>query len=85
MLNDSKLKSLKPKPEGKRYFFWDIKNQGFGVRIHPTGAKKFVHRYQINGQRRLKIIGTYPALSLKHALGKYYIQKNLLLQNLNLL
>ena len=83
MLNDSKLKSLKPKPEGKRYFFWDIKNQGFGVRIHPTGAKKFVHRYQINGQRRLKIIGTYPALSLKHALGQYYIQKNLLLQNID--
>ncbi|MDG2228555.1 MAG: tyrosine-type recombinase/integrase [Gammaproteobacteria bacterium] len=81
MLNDSKIKSLKPKE--KRYFYWDKKNQGFGIRIHLTGSKKFVHRYQINGKRKLKIIGTYPALSLKEALGAYHSQRNLILQNID--
>ena len=81
MLNDSKIKSLKPKE--KRYFYWDKKNQGFGIRIHLAGSKKFVHRYQINGKRKLKIIGTYPALSLKEALGAYHSQRNLILQNID--
>ena len=81
MLNDSKIKSLKPKE--KRYFYWDKKNQGFGIRIHLTGSKKFVHRYQINGKRKLKIIGTYPALSLKEALVAYHSQRNLILQNID--
>jgi hypothetical protein len=33
VLTDRKLKSLKPAPDGKPYFAWDITVPGFGVRV----------------------------------------------------
>ena len=81
MINDAKLKSLKP--GDLRYIVWDKRYQGLGVRVETSGAKKFIHRYQINGKRREKLIGTYPSLSLKQALGEYHSQRNLILQNVD--
>ena len=41
------------KPEDKPWIAWDDKLTGFGVRVHPSGAKSFVVNYRAgNGGRK---------------------------------
>ena len=42
-------------------------DRGFGVRVYPSGAKKFVLSYRASGRKRLLTVGNYPALSLDKA------------------
>ena len=40
-------------PEGKPWIAWDDKLTGFGVRVHPTGARSYVVNYRAgNGGRK---------------------------------
>ena len=41
--------------------------RGFGVRVYPSGAKKFVLSYRASGRKRLLTIGEHPATSLDKA------------------
>ncbi|MCH9806640.1 MAG: integrase family protein [Alphaproteobacteria bacterium] len=61
-LTDLALKNLRPPAEGQAEY-WDENLSNFGVRVSPGGTKSFV--LYIN--RRRKVIGRYPRMSLKEA------------------
>lgn len=60
---DKYLNSLKPKE--KQYYVRE--GQGFAVRVLPSGVKTFLFIYTINGSRRQKNLGNYPAKKLADA------------------
>lgn len=66
MLNDTKIKNLKPKE--KSYFLTDFDNLLIFVR--PTGKKSFYYNYYDNKKRKKIKLGDYPAMSLKEARDK---------------
>ena len=37
------------KPTGREYVIRDTEIQGFGLRVRPSGAKSFIHRFRRNG------------------------------------
>ena len=43
-------------PSAERYFVWDTKVPGFGLVVHPTGAKGFCFQYR-NAQGRTRRMG----------------------------
>jgi hypothetical protein len=48
-LTDSRVRSLKPAPEGKRYQIMDAQVPGFGVRVTDGGTKTFILRTRYPG------------------------------------
>lgn len=63
MLNDSKIKALKP--ADKRYSLAD--GGGLSIDVMPTGKKSWVLEYRLNGNRKRIKLGEYPTLSIKQA------------------
>lgn len=61
-LTDAKVKTATP---GKH-----DDGQGLRLVVSPTGARKWVVRYQVAGRRREKGLGAYPGVSLKQARDK---------------
>ena len=55
-------------PGGSAQFFWDSELKGLGVRLYPSGTRKFVLQYRTTGgqQRRLGL-GSFPSLSCERA------------------
>ncbi len=47
--------------------YWDEGLPGFGVRVHHTGRKSFIVRYQFEQTRRRVTLGVFPVLSLVEA------------------
>lgn len=63
-LTDTKIKSLKPRPE--RYRVSD--SAGLMLEVMPSGAKIWRYRYQLHGVRHPPLtIGNYPQISLADA------------------
>ena len=50
-----------------RYVIWDEELRGFGLRVYPSGARRWVLQYGPSGDRRLHILGQYPVLTVKKA------------------
>ncbi|WP_327857673.1 tyrosine-type recombinase/integrase [Acinetobacter guillouiae] len=63
MLSDSQVKALKPKE--KRYSLAD--GEGLSVDVFPTGKKKWIVSYRVNGKQTRKNLGEYPELGCKDA------------------
>ncbi len=63
MLSDSQVKSLKPKE--KRYSLAD--GEGLSIDVFPTGKKKWILSYRVNGKQTRKNLGEYPELGCKDA------------------
>ncbi len=63
MLSDSQVKALKPKE--KRYSLAD--GEGLSVDVFPTGKKKWIISYRVNGKQTRKNLGEYPELGCKDA------------------
>lgn len=63
MLSDSQVKALKPKE--KRYSLAD--GEGLSVDVFPTGKKKWIVSYRVNGKQTRKNLGEYPGLGCKDA------------------
>ncbi len=60
------------KPAGKSWIAWDNRLTGFGVRVHPTGAKSFIVNYRSgDGGRKAPnkrvVIGRYGKVAPDHA------------------
>ncbi len=61
-------------PENKPKFLWDTQQSGFGVKVLPSGNKKYILKYRTKGggrraQQRWYLIGTHGAITLDQARG----------------
>ena len=61
------VESAKPDPE-RDVFVWDTQLPGFGLRVYPSGKRKYILQYRTksNRQRRL-VIGPHGALTAEKA------------------
>ena len=64
-LTDARVKALKPRKS--TYNVHDAKLKGFGVRVLPSGAKRFFLHTQHRGQRSWNIVGDANAVSVAEA------------------
>lgn len=74
LLNDIKVKSLKPESKIK------IHQDGSGLRllIHPNGSKYWQLRYTFDGKQKIMAIGLYPVVSLLEARKRAFNARELL-------
>ena len=64
-LSEARVKALRPRPS--TYDVRDAKLKAFGVRVLPSGARRFFIHTQHRGQRIWKIIGDAGALTVDEA------------------
>ena len=64
-LSEARVKTLKPR--NSTYDLRDAKLKGFGVRVLPSGAKRFFVHTQHRGERTWKMVGDANAMSLEEA------------------
>lgn len=79
MLNDTKIKQLKPKD--KMYRVAD--HSGLCLEVRTTGAKLWRYRYRFLGKASMLSLGEYPVVTLAMARQKVAEQKLLLDQNID--
>lgn len=63
MLSEAKARAAKA--QDKRYRLHDA--DGLMLEVRPNGKKSWVLRYTVAGKRKDKVLGAYPALSLREA------------------
>lgn len=64
-LTKSKIDALEIK--SKDYFIWDSELPGFGIRVFPSGRKKFVLQYRYSRKSKRMMLGRHGAISLDQA------------------
>ena len=64
-LSEARVKTLRPR--NSAYDLCDAKLKGFGLRVPPSGAKRFFILAQHRGERVWKIVGDMNAMSLDEA------------------
>ena len=64
-LSEARVKALRPRPTG--YDIRDAKLRGFGVRVLPSGAKRFFIHNQHRGTRVWKMVGDASAINVDAA------------------
>lgn len=79
MLNDLKIKQLKPRE--KLYRVAD--QQGLCIEIRATGAKFWRYRYRFLGTPKMLTIGQYPEITLAQARQKLLEYRELLAKNID--
>lgn len=79
MLNDTKIKALKP--QQKQYRITD--RDGLYLVVLPTGTKTFRYDYKINGRRETYTIGVYGIISLSRAREMLLEAKRLLAEGIS--
>lgn len=79
MLNDTKIKQLKPAE--KMYRIAD--HSGLCIEVRPNGSKLWRFRYRFLGKASMLSLGEYPIVSLAAARQKVLEQKALLDQNID--
>ena len=55
------------KPSTKPYFLRDSTLKGFGVKVNPSGAIRFIAEVWHEGRSSRKTLGDYPILDLQQA------------------
>ena len=64
-LTDARVRALKPRKSA--YDIRDSKLRGFGLRVLPSGAKRFFVHSQHRGERVWKIIGDAATIDVREA------------------
>ena len=64
-LSDARIRALRPRR--RAYELRDTKLRGFGVRVAPSGAKRFFVHTQHQGQRAWKMVGDASAMTVDEA------------------
>ncbi len=62
-------------PRADRYDVRDEGNQGFALRVFPSGQKSWLFIYHYQGRKRRMTLGSYPSLSLADARKAYRAAK----------
>jgi integrase len=67
-LTKTVVEKAKPDPDGGDEFLWDTALPGFGVRIYPSGTRKYFVQYRTkdNRQRRM-VLGQHGVLTAENA------------------
>jgi integrase len=65
------------KPGTERADYTEDGRPGFMLRVHPSGEKSFVYRYQANRQRRIFTIGPFPQVTIAEAHERYEAARKL--------
>ena len=65
VLTDARVKALRPRPSA--HDIRDTKLRGFGVRVMPSGARRFFIHAQHRGQRIWNIVGDAGAMTVDEA------------------
>lgn len=79
MLNDTKIKQLKPKEK----MFRVADHSGLCLEVRPNGSKLWRYRYRFLGKASMISLGEYPVVTLAQARQKVTDQKALLDQNID--
>ncbi|MCI3878793.1 Arm DNA-binding domain-containing protein [Acinetobacter genomosp. 16BJ] len=79
MLNDLKIKRLKPREELYRV----ADHSGLCIEVRPSGSKFWRCRYRFLTKAKMLTIGTYPEISLSYTRDKTRQYRSLLAQNLD--
>ncbi|MDG1470152.1 MAG: Arm DNA-binding domain-containing protein, partial [Ascidiaceihabitans sp.] len=53
--------------DGKDYFVWDSDVGGFGLRVYPSGKKKYLIQYRNGKRTRRYTIGSHGVLTADEA------------------
>ena len=64
-LSEARVKALRPR--GSAYDFRDGKLRDFGVRVYPSGARRFFIHTQHRGQRIWNVVGDASAMNVDEA------------------
>src|SRR5215469_8817743 len=57
-----------PRDPGRDVFLWDTKVPGFGLRIYPSGKRKYIFQYRVTPfQQRRKTLGVHGPLTPEKA------------------
>ncbi|HVS15504.1 MAG TPA: site-specific integrase [Thermoanaerobaculia bacterium] len=51
----------------RRHVVWDGELKGYGLRVYPSGVKRWVYRYVLHGRQRWYVIGRYPGMTPEEA------------------
>lgn len=62
------VEALKADPE-RDVFAWDDQLDGFGVRVYPSGTRKFIAQWKRDGRTRRLVLGTFPLMKAEQARG----------------
>lgn len=57
-------------PEDRDVFVWDTALKGFGVRVYPSGARKFLVQWKRDGRTRRLVLGSFPLMKVEAARAK---------------
>ncbi len=74
LLNDIKIKSLKPTEKSKTY----PDGQGLRMLVHANGSKYWQFRYTFEGKEKIMALGLYPVISLLEARKRAFNARELL-------
>lgn len=74
LLNDIKIKSLKPSDKSKTY----PDGQGLRLLVHANGSKYWQLRYTFEAKEKIMALGLYPAVSLLDARKRAFNARELL-------
>lgn len=64
-LTTSFVRNAKKPDDKKSEIIWDDQITGLGLRIYEDNKKSFVFDYRYRGQRKRKVLGKYPEVSLE--------------------
>jgi integrase len=51
----------------RRFVVWDAELAGFGLRVYPSGVKRWLFRYVLAGRQRWYVLGRYPGMTAEEA------------------
>lgn len=51
----------------KAGFVWDAEIPGFGLRVHPSGARAWCVQYMLDGRTKRHSLGSYPKITAENA------------------
>ena len=64
-LTPSRITKLRPRKS--EFTMWDASTPHFGVRVKPSGAKRYIHMAKVEGRLRKSTIGDACSISLDEA------------------
>jgi integrase len=57
-------------PRERDVFVWDTALKGFGVRVYPSGTRKFLVQWKRGGRTRRLVLGSFPLMKVEVARAK---------------